>query len=235
MSKKHLILLPGWVHNFQNNTEFISYLERDFIVHTISYPGYADTPESKSAQSLSSLAEMINTYAMEKSLKTFIIVGFSFGTQVTLKYIDQYNPKQRAVLIGPSFKSYHDRAKPYMITLANSKLLTDLIRLVRPIKYALVNFAYHSAQQLTPESKAEDFKEVNTTLNGAFDTIVAVMRDYTSPQKYTNNTNVIYGEYDALKETADQVEARYQTIEGVGHYPFADKPKETAELIKSLL
>jgi pimeloyl-ACP methyl ester carboxylesterase len=225
------ILLPGWTHDFQYETKFLEELAKKHKVVTISYPGYLDSEENYKAMSMAFLAKIVDSVIKHLKLMDFKLVGFSMGCQVVLKYIDIYNKDVKAILISPTTKSLKSTLNHYQKLLVQGKLLLKMVRLNSRLKLHLVNLAYCQIGNITEgENNQNYFKSKSVSINGAFDTLIALLTSFIDPLKYKENIEFIFGEKEVL-QNGIKGHAEYKLIKDAGHGVFHTHYKEIAKLI----
>lgn len=226
-----LILLPGWTHDFQYEAKFVQELAKKHKVVTISYPGYFESQENYKSMSMLFLAEIVDSVIKQLKLKDFKLIGFSMGCQVVLKYIDTFNKTAKAVLISPTLSPLTDYLNPAQIKLVKARFVLKLVRISNYLKPRLVNLAYSKIGSIT-EGKQKDiyFKSKSVSINGAFDTLVAMATSFVDPLKYKDNVEFIFGDKEILQNNLKGV-IEYKVLKNTGHGAFHTHYKEIAKLI----
>ncbi len=226
-----LFLLAGWTHDFQFDNKFIRVLTKKYKIVTFSYPGYAGSEETESAQSIKYLASLIDPIILSLGVKNFIIVGFSMGAQVVLSYL-QKHPKQKAILISPILHSLLDDTPPHVKLLLSSTKLVSLIRSIRLLKQLLVNKAYSSVGSITEGKKfVSKFTNDRVSLNGAYDTMIAAINSFVDPLDFIDRIQLIFGDKEIEKARLDCHRLKYYTIKDMGHGAFETNYNELSEII----
>jgi hypothetical protein len=228
-----LILLSGWTHDFQYEKDFLIELSKYYKVVTISYPGYLGSEENRHAQKMWFLASLVDEVVHKLNLKNYKLLGFSMGCQVALKYIDKYNKNTKAILISPTSNSPKDMLNVFQNLIIQSKILIGVFRENSKLKVELINLAYGKIGKITENSDNKSyFKDKSVTLNGAFDTLIALLTSYTNPLKYKNNIMFIFGDNEILQNKLKEKKVDIIELENASHGAFKTKYKEIVKLIK---
>lgn len=228
---KTILLLAGWTHDFQYETNFIKALAINHKVITFSYPGYAGSDETKNAQTIEYLSSIIENIVHKLELNEFTLVGFSMGCQVVLSYLESH-PKQKAILISPIMHSLLHDTPGYGKFLLSSSILINLIRSITPIKKFLVDKAYSNISGVTEGSyDSAKFDDPHVTLNGAYDTLIATINSFIDPIEYKDRVKFIFGDKEIEKRRLDNHKVKYLAINDSGHGVFDSRYKEIVKLI----
>ena len=226
-----LILLAGWTHDFQYETQFINALKMKHKVITFSYPGYSGSDSTNKAQSIKYLSSLIDPVAKSAHAEQFTLIGFSMGAQVALSYMENHD-KQKATLISPILHSLLHDTPGYGKLLLSSSTLTNLIRNIEAIKIFLINKAYSNIGTVTEgESNSSTFDDNRISLNGAYDTLIATVNSFVDPINYVDRLKFIFGDKEIEKSRLDNHKIKYYTVKDSGHGVFDTKYKEIASLI----
>lgn len=232
VNKKTIVLLPGWLHNFENETKFIHELQKYFNVVTIKYPGYYGIKELNNLPVKYDLPKYVYSKLKRLKSKSYYLLGFSMGCQVVLHLVNKYNLKNKIILISPTAHSLEDEA-PFLIKpfLRNIRFF-KFIRNSNFLSKLLVNMAYRKIFKVTENKQIDKtvFDNPNITTKGAFDTLYFLTTCFVNPIIYRNQATFIFGEKEILQK---KFAGKYKTIKNMGHGGIDEHYKELSNIIKS--
>lgn len=234
MIKKTIVLLPGWLHNFENETIFVNELKRHFNIVIIKYPGYYGEKGLDDLPGKYDLSDLVYSKIKDVNLKNYYLLGFSMGCQVVLHTVKKYNLKNKIILISPTMRNLEDQAPFLLRPLLKNRYFFKLIRISKYFSGLIVDMAYKSISQITENRKLtkNKFNNLNITITGAFDTLYFLVTNFINPKEYKKQAYFIFGDKEILQK--DMKSSDYSLIKNCGHGNFNEKYKEFAEVIKRL-
>ena len=199
--QKTIILLSGWLHNFENEKDFLNKLTKYFRVITVKYPGYYGATDLNCLPEAYTYSDIVYSLIKKLKLKNFILLGFSLGCQIVLHTVSKYKLKNKIILISPTTHNL-DEDVPYVLRLfIKNRKIFELIRKNSLISKLIVNMAYNKISRITQGKKVRTngFKNSNITLNGAFDTLYFVSTNFINPKDFVKQTKFIFGSNEILQ------------------------------------
>lgn len=218
-NKSPIILLSGWLHNFENEAEFVRKLSKYFKVVIIKYPGYYGVKDIKSLPSKNTFPDIVYGVIKKLKLSGYSFLGFSLGCQVVLNTVEKYKLKNKIILISPAMESLKKDA-PYIIKLfLKNRKVFKFIRNNKVLSKIIVDLAYRKITKITENkrSKTNNFNNPYISLTGAFDTLYFGVTNFIDPRKYISQTKFIFGEKEVLQ---NKFKGKYVTIKDMGHGGF---------------
>jgi hypothetical protein len=105
-------------------------------------------------------------------------------------------------------------------------------RINSKLKLYIVNLAYGKIGDLTEGTiHKSDFQSKSISLNGAFNTLVAIATSFIDPLKYKDQVKFIFGSNEILQKRLIDNNIKFDEIKGAGHGAFKTKYKEIVKLI----
>lgn len=219
-SKNSIVLISGWLHNFENEVDFVKSLAKYYKVVTIKYPGYYGAKDLNTLPSKYILSDIVYSVIKNLKLNNYSLLGFSLGCQVVLHTVEKYKLKNKVVLISPTMESL-EKDTPYLLKLfLKNRKIFELIRKNKTLSKLIVDMAYKKISRVTENSKrlnSQGFNNPNISLTGAFDTLYFGVTNFIDPRKYSSQTKFIFGEKEILQNS---FKGKYTTIKNMGHGGF---------------
>lgn len=226
---REIVLLPGWTHNFQDETKFITELSKNYQVISISYPGYMKSDDNKHAQSMKFLSKIVHLVVQNLELKNYEILGFSMGSQVALAYKKYYNKKAKCTLLSPPIQPVGNMVPKWGKFILSSQKTINFFRKSDSLKLFLINQAYKNIYTITEGRKRSiEFTNSKISLNGAFDTLIATLTSFINPTDFKKDISYIFGEKEILQNS---FKSKFKTIKNSGHGDFN---KHYIDLVKAI-
>ena len=234
-TKKSIVLLSGWLHNFENETEFVDELSKNFNVTIIKYPGYYGEKDLERLPKKFDLADYIYSKIKSLKLKDYTFVSFSMGCQVALHVIKKYDLTNKVILISPTTSDLTLKVPFLLKPFLKNELIFGFIRENEYLSKLIVNMAYKKISVVTENGKVErsNFNNKNITTKGAFDTLYFLITNFIDPIKYSKQTSLIFGDKEILQKSLKPNE--YWIIKDCGHGGFEKRYKEFSKTIISLV
>ncbi len=208
---KTFVLLAGWNHSFTNELPFVELLAKNHTVLVVSLPGYAGTPESPHFADFPTLAKDIHLQLVAMNLLDATLIGFSMGCHLIAE-LARIMPINNLVLIGCPLNI---AGVPWWTQVLFSN--TSAINYLRKNKQ-FVSFAVLTALRSVSHDTSAQFSDRATTLTGAFDSLVGLLKSTASLQPFLSSALFIYGEHDQHLADAHQSGVKnLQVIAAAGH------------------
>lgn len=218
-NKTSIVLVSGWLHNFDNETKFINKLSKYLKVITIKYPGYYGSTELISLPNKYTLSDIVFTVIKHLKLTDYTLLGFSLGCQTVLHIVEKYKLKNKIILVSPTMEGL-EKETPYLIKLfLKNRKVFEFIRKNKILSKFVIDLAYKKISKVTEnkKSKTRGFNNPNISLIGAFDTLYFGVTNFIDPRKYSSQTKFIFGSKEILQ---NNFTGKYTTIKNMGHGGF---------------
>lgn len=234
-TKKSIVLLSGWLHNFENETEFVDELSKNFNVTIIKYPGYYGEKDLERLPKKFDLSNDIYSKIKSLKLENYTLVAFSMGCQVALHIVKKYDLRNKAILISPTTSDLTLEVPFLLKPFLKNELIFGFIRGNEYLSKLIVNMAYKKISVVTENGKADGskFNNKNITTKGAFDTLYFLITNFIDPKKYSKQTSLIFGDKEILQKSLKPNE--YSIIKDCGHGGFEKRYKEIIRIITKLI
>lgn len=214
-----LILIHGWNTLLDQYEEFLNKLSASFHLYTIALPGYGKSSDTAKATSFHFLGQIVHRVIQKLNIKNFTFLGHSMGTQVVLHYVRDYKFKGKLILIEtPSLHLY--QYIPFWAKIAlKNELLIKFIRVFPFLKQQAVNYFLNASRHLSlnHQKNKRRFEPVFCTMEGAYNSLIALGRDFVNPFSFPNEKIFIYGEHDVFLKQALQEKADLLVLKNSGH------------------
>lgn len=220
------LMFSGWLHSFADEQIFLGELAKHYWIHLIDLPGYANQADAHEMYGFEEVAGELHEIIRKNGLEKVPLLGFSMGCRLLISYVDKYSHKGSLIFIGcpPDMRDLPWWGRLFVF---NRKIVSFLRRL-RLWKAFVVRYAL---RRITNDSKAV-FTASTTTLQGAFDSLMALLWSATTWNVYRNRATYIYGSEDTYLTEAQELKPdRLVAIPGIGHNCFLGHEKEIVELV----
>lgn len=254
MSAPSIIFVHGWCNNYKGWMPLARQLKKDFQLYLIDLPGFGDSGDLKQ-YSVSSMSDYLSEFVRYMKLKPITIVGLSMGSLIVADMALNYpDLTESVVLAGPVLK---DGRKNQLITKAiyysyrfidrSSKLESLLKKLVeRKLSgYAMAKYInmhqfnkrlvdlYGTQGRIKMRPHAYVQMGKSTALYDLKDTI----------KKINIPILLLFGATDKVSSAdsalkyfgSDTKKIIIEKIKNAGHVVPLEKPKESAQAIKTFL
>lgn len=126
--KKNMLLIHGWDYELYNNMtksndawqeydNLISALKERYNVYKVNLPGFCQEKEPKEREwDVSKFAQYIDNFIKKNNLKIDIVLGYSFGGPVAVKWKRTSNSDAKLYLIAPAIIRDAEKSKKFLKT-----------------------------------------------------------------------------------------------------------------------
>ncbi len=126
--KKNMLLIHGWDYELYSNmtksndawqeyNNLISSLKERYNVYKVNLPGFCQEREPKEKEwDVSKFAQYIDDFIKKNNLKIDIVLGYSFGGPVAVKWKGMSNSNAKLYLIAPAIIRDADKSKKFVKT-----------------------------------------------------------------------------------------------------------------------
>ncbi len=231
--KEAIVCLHGWSSIFDSAPEFLEKLGRHFQLVLVYLPGYSGQPDDLQTESVDWLLSEIAATLESRGFTRFHLLGHSMGAQFAVQFAERYPDRiDKLILVGARTPEKRNELSAWWSNLPG---ITRLVRSILPLEYRVVNRAFAYAQQLTPGREIKTFQPINVSVHGAFDTLIANIRQYSDPFQTKQPTLYIYGENDRMRPDYWPKNKMLYLVKEAGHWVFTAQPGLLAEKIQQFL
>lgn len=213
--KKNMLLIHGWDYELYSKmtnytdawdeyTELVSNLEKKYNLYKINFPGFCKQEEPKEKEwDVEKFAKYIEDFIEKNKIKVDIVLGYSFGGPVALKWKDITKSAAKLFLVAPAIIRNADNSKKFTKT---PKLLDGIRKTLRNLyvihivknsemKYG-TSFLRNSYQLIVREDMRKELLNINCKdvciVYGTKDTAVAPKETFDSlPDEYKKSIHMI--------------------------------------------
>lgn len=223
-SGKDLILLHGWKQDVSSFHNVAHELKKHFTLWLIDLPGFGRSENPKKSFFVSDYAEIVKEFIKKQKLKQPNLLGHSLGGRISIKLASK-NPEIINKLIledAAGIQPKQDPIKYLIYPLA--KIVKVIIPNIFNLRERLRKAAYKKLE--SDYVNAGSLKE----------TLSNILKEDQSGElsKIENETLIIWGENDTLKETSTQnarfmykkiKRSKLELIKNATHFPHTENPQ----------
>lgn len=235
MSKKNLIILPGWGDTRNTFLNIINTYKEYFTIYIIDYPSFGKSPTPTKELTIYDYALLIRNFIKDNNINNPSVIAHSFGGRITSLLVGKYKLKlDKIILIDVAGIKRRKKLKVFLKEKVY-KILKILTRLLPKKKQELVR------KKLLLRFSSDDYQAIPISMKKTFQNIIKVdLRDYY--KEIMNETLIIWGQYDCDTPLKD---GRYLnkiisnsaliTYKGAGHFSYLNYPYLTNKIIYNFL
>lgn len=221
----NVVLLHGWGQNIEMMKPIGDGLEKDYNIYIIDLPGHGSSLEPKFAWRIIDYVNALNAMFKDLKIKKPVLVGHSFGGEVSLLYSSMYEVEKVVVLDSP-FRPIIKKLSLKTKVLKLAKKVPGLNKLEGFAKKHMGSTEYRTA---TPIMREILVNSVNTDLTDE----VKNIKVPTLIIWGTNDDTVpIEDAYDLEKLIDD---AGLIPYEGCTHYAYLERLGQTINILKNFI
>lgn len=222
---KEIILLHGWGQNIEMMRPVGNGLDKDFNIYIIDLPGHGNSSSLTESLQIIDFVEILKEMFEYLKIKKPILIGHSFGGEVSLLYASKYEVEKVVVFDSP-FKPIIKKISLKTKLLKLAKKIPGLNKLENFAKRHMGSEEYRSA---TPIMRETLVNSVNTDLTED-------MKKIKVPTLIIWGTNddavPLEDAYDLEKLISDAGVVEY---EGCTHYAYLERLQQTINVLKNFL
>ncbi|MEK7524935.1 MAG: alpha/beta hydrolase [Patescibacteria group bacterium] len=134
-----VIILHGWGSNSSYWTPLAKLLSDKYRYYLLDLPGFGGTRELAASSDIPEYTQFVKNFAQKLKLENLILVGHSFGGQITGDYSIKFgNDLKKIILIDPAI--IRVRSLKTMLKIGATKIIKPLISLFpTPIKNSILS------------------------------------------------------------------------------------------------
>jgi len=243
-----VVLLHGTSASLHTWNGWIEALSDTFTVIRMDLPGFGLTgPHPDGNYSVESYVGFLHTFLDSLAVRKFHLGGNSLGGEIAWRYAVEYPEQVHSLILIDAAGYPHHEEEPFVFSLAQTKILSGLIRYVDPeflVKSSLEE-VYGDDSKIT-ESLIRRYTDL-TLRKGNRDAFIRRVRyaGEKTPGKVgriSQPTLIMWGEFDAwipvedaYKFATDIEHSTLKIYEGVGHVPMEEISQATAKDARSFL
>jgi pimeloyl-ACP methyl ester carboxylesterase len=232
-----IVILHGWGKGSDSWIEIQEKLESaGYLVAVPDLPGFGKSQMPKTVWGVDSYVNFVKEFAEKLNLNTFVLLGYSFGGQIALKFAYSYPEKvEKLLLVAPAairkepgqkeiFIQHIAKAGGVILSVLPEKSVRQFVR--RVFARIIGRSDYLEAKGMKRQIMQ---KVIQEDLSGIFSQI-------------TKRTLLVWGENDRPVPVADGYfmkrhipHAALQIIPKVGHRVNQEAPEELVKIIKEFI
>jgi pimeloyl-ACP methyl ester carboxylesterase len=213
--KKNILLLHGWDYELYSSKtkhndawadykEFINNLSKNNNIYKINFPGFCQKEEPTQKEwNVEKYANYVQSYIEDNNLNIDIVIGYSFGGAVAVKWKSMYKNTTKLFLIAPAIIRNADKSKKFIKTPKCLNFFRNFIRdlyLIYKVKNPEMKygtkFLRNSYQVIVREDMRKELDNINYKdihiIYGTKDTAVDPYKLYdTVNDKLKNNISFV--------------------------------------------
>lgn len=229
-----VLLLHGWGANLGTFQHVHKFLEKDFMVYSIDFPGFGESEEPHQPWGIYDYADFTKLFINQFDVQNPILVGHSFGGRVSIIYAAKH-PVNKVILVD-SAGIKPKRKFNYYVKVYTFKTAKQLFKL--PI---LKNYSDQVINNMRSTFGSSDYKNVAGVMQQTMVKVVNEDLKYLLPD-IKAPTLLIWGENDNATPVADAKimekiipNAGLAVLKNASHYSFLDKPNDFLIIIDNFL
>lgn len=222
---KDLVLLHGWGQNIEMMRPVGNGLDKDFNIYIIDLPGHGNSSTLSEALQIVDFVEFLREMFKDLKIKNPILIGHSFGGEISLLYASKYEVDKVVVFDSP-FRPIIKKLSLKTKILKFAKRIPGLNKLENFAKRHMGSEEYRSA---TPVMRETLVNSVNTDLTEDMKKIKA-------------STLIIWGTLDDAVPLEDAYDleklikdAGVVEYDGCTHYAYLERLPQTINVLKNFL
>ncbi|WLD93915.1 alpha/beta fold hydrolase [Alkalihalobacillus sp. AL-G] len=231
---RSILLLHGWGTSLQSFESVHNFLEKNFKVYSIDFPGFGESPEPPEPWDVKNYTDMLGQFITELNIENPILMGHSFGGRISIRYATDH-PVHKIILVD-SAGVKPKRKMDYYVKVYTYKFFKNILNL--PI---LRNYKEDILTKVKGKLGSADYKNVSGVMQ---QTMVKVVNE--DLQKFMPEikapTLLIWGENDTATPVEDAKimeraipNAGLVVLKNVGHYSYLEKLNEFLVIIDNFL
>lgn len=224
-SGRDVVLLHGWGQNIEMMKPLGDGISSEYNIYIIDLPGHGNSSEPKFAWRLIDYAEALNKMFKELKIKKPVLVGHSFGGEISLLYSSMYEAEKVVVLDSP-FRPIIKKLSLKTKILKTAKKIPVLSKFENFAKKHIGSTEYKMA---TPIMREILVNSVNTDLTDE----VKKIKIPTLIIWGTNDDTVPLEDAYALEKLISDVGVI--PYEGCTHYAYLERLGQTINILKSFI
>jgi pimeloyl-ACP methyl ester carboxylesterase len=231
---RNIVLLHGWGVDSKTFEAVHKFLEKNFKVYSLDFPGFGQSAEPPEPWGVEQYADFLAAFLKQFNIDDPILIGHSFGCRVSLYHASR-NPVRKLIFTGAAGIK-PKRKFMYYMRVYTYKFCRKLLKL------PIIN---KKEEELLKKLKARfgssDYKNVSGVMQQTFVKVVNEDLKFLMP-KIKAPTLLIFGENDTATPVEDGKtmehlipDAGLVVIKNAGHYAFLEKINEFLVIIDSFL
>jgi pimeloyl-ACP methyl ester carboxylesterase len=237
-----LLLLHGFASSTYTWRNVVDSLAKDFKVNAIDLPGFGLTQALNTTPTVEAYAEFINDFMQTFGINDAVVMGNSFGGEISWRFALKYPQRLRALILVDAAGYPH--ASPMIFKLLRVPLLGEMIAGINAKAIVRKNLQQVFVDDGLVTDEVVDNYYYRLLKEGNRETVLARARMkpdtlYKSLSQIRQPALIIWGEQDiwapvefAHRFAADIPNAQLAVLPNCGHVPQEEKPQEVARLVR---
>ncbi|PYZ96755.1 alpha/beta hydrolase [Alteribacter lacisalsi] len=230
-----VILLHGWGVDSKSFTPVHKFLERNFKVYAVDFPGFGQSDEPPEQWGVEDYTEVLAQFIDELEIENPILVGHSFGGRVSIVYASKYKKAKKLILAG-SAGIKPKRKLNYYAKVYFYKACKNVLRLPGLNKYREDILA-----KIKGRTGSADYRQASGVMQQTMVKVVNEDLQHLMPDVKVP-VLLIYGENDTATPVADgrrmeelMPDAGLVVLKNAGHYVFLDQMNQFNVIVDKFL
>ncbi|WP_100400639.1 alpha/beta fold hydrolase [Bacillus sp. FJAT-44742] len=235
---RNIVLLHGWGANIQAFAPVHQFLEKNYRVWSIDFPGFGESDEPPEPWGVGQYTYLFKQFLQKLEIEDPVLVGHSFGGRVSIKYASEYASEHpiRKIILVDSAGVKPKRELKYYIKVYTYKACKQVLRLPGLSKYR-----EEILNKIKGKVGSADYKNVSGVMQQSLVHVVNEDLQHHLPDIKVP-TLLVWGENDEATPVEDGKlmeekipDAGLVVLKGAGHYAYLDNLNEFLVIIDNFL
>jgi pimeloyl-ACP methyl ester carboxylesterase len=232
---KPIVLMHGWGCDLFIFNKLQAFLEQNFTVYNIDFPGFGKSQEPPIAWGTEEYEINFKAFLKALNIENPILIGHSFGGRIAIRTAKD-TPIHKMILMG-SAGIKPTRTLEYYFKVYSFKALRFFAEL--PLVYQL--FGKEMIENRRKKAGSADYQKASDIMRGTLSKVVNEDLRHFMPS-IKASTLLIYGENDTATPVKDAKimekaipDAGLVVLKNAGHYVFLDQLAQVHAIINNFL
>lgn len=231
-----VLILPGWKAVSSVYQVVVRQLAETHCVYVLDLPGFGITQEPPCAWSVDDYAEFVSAFIQELHLDSVTLLGHSYGGRIIINLCsrEQLPFTVREIVLVDSAGIKRPLSEEQQARQKRFKRYKALFQ-HQPLKALFPN----AIEKMQKKYGSADYAAASPVMRRSL--VLALESDYTDRlPAIKQKTLLIWGENDTATPISDAKKmielipnAKLETIQNAGHFPFIDQPFEFRKILNS--
>ncbi len=232
---KPIVLMHGWGCDLHIFKQLQAFLEADFTVYNIDFPGFGKSQEPPVAWGTAEYEANFKGFLTALSIENPILIGHSFGGRIAIRTAKDTSVHKMILMGSAGIKP--TRTFEYYFKVYSFKTLRFFAEL--PLIYQL--FGKEMLENRRKKAGSADYQKASDIMRGTLSKVVNEDLRHFMPS-IKASTLLIYGENDTATPVKDaqimekvMPDAGLIVMKNAGHYVFLDQLAQVHTIIHHFL
>ncbi len=239
-----IVLVHGTAASLHTWDDWTQDLKKKYRVIRLDLPAFGLTgPHPKRDYHIKTYSAFLNKFVEQLNVPSFYLAGNSLGGEIAWFFASEHPEKVRKLVLLDPAGYIENRELPFVFQLAQTPLLNKLIGYITPKAFIQKNIeeVYFEDEKIKPELVTRYHEmSLRTGNRDAFIDRANTIKDPENIKRLPNiqtPTLIIWGKEDewipvahGQRFVSDLPHAQLAVMEGVGHVPMEESPKESLEI-----